>query len=133
LIGEAAGGALEGARIAVLGAAFKPDTDDVRDSPALDVARRLAGRGARVRVYDPEAGAVLSRAAEPFAVASDAAGAARDADVLAVLTEWREFSDLDPAALSGLVARQAVVDGRNALDPGRWRGAGWDYRGIGAR
>lgn len=120
-----------GSRVAVLGAAFKPDSDDVRDSPALNVAGRLHLFGAHVCVYDPRA-TENSRARWPtLSYADSVRGACAGAHVVLVLTEWREFRELDPAAIADVVAAQAILDGRNCLDPGRWRAAGWVYRGMG--
>ena len=121
----------QGRRIGVLGAAFKPNSDDIRDSPALDVASRIQKAGAHVCVYDP---AALDNARHDYPdlhYADSATEAARDADVLLHLTEWREFRDMDPAVLDGVVRRKNIVDGRNALDPDVWRAAGWHYRALG--
>jgi nucleotide sugar dehydrogenase len=118
-------------KVAVLGAAFKPDSDDIRDSPALDVASRLQKLGAGVCVYDPAA-MDNARVKYPDLVYADTAvDAAQDADIVLHLTEWREFRDMDPSALSAVVAQRNIVDGRNALDPDRWRNAGWVYRALG--
>ncbi len=130
---ELAGGELTGTRICVLGAAFKPGSDDVRDSPALDVAAILHSLGAHVTVYDPAALATARRAAPELAYASSAIEAARGARVVLLLTEWPELVGLDPDALAGVVAAQNIIDGRNALDPDRWRAAGWLYSALGAR
>ncbi|HEX3908417.1 MAG TPA: UDP-glucose/GDP-mannose dehydrogenase family protein [Mycobacteriales bacterium] len=118
-------------RVAVLGAAFKPDSDDIRDSPALDVATRISKAGGIVTVYDPVAADNARRDYPDLAYADSAVDAARDADIVLHLTEWREFRELDPAVLSTVVARRNIVDGRNALDPVRWRDAGWTYRALG--
>ncbi|KQO82449.1 MULTISPECIES: UDP-glucose/GDP-mannose dehydrogenase family protein [unclassified Frigoribacterium] len=124
-------GDVSGARVAVLGLAFKPNSDDIRDSPALDVARRLRAAGAVVTAYDPEANHTASRIAPELDYVDDVESALRDADVALVLTEWTEFRELDPAVVSGLMAHARVVDGRNTLDVAAWRGAGFDYRGLG--
>jgi UDPglucose 6-dehydrogenase len=118
-------------RVAVFGAAFKPDSDDIRDSPALDVATRIAKAGGHVTVYDPIALDNARRDYPDLNYADTALEAAEGADIVLHLTEWREFRDLDPAALDPVVARRNIVDGRNALDPARWRGAGWHYRALG--
>jgi UDPglucose 6-dehydrogenase len=118
-------------RVAVLGAAFKPDSDDIRDSPALDVATRISKAGGTVTVYDPIALDNARRDYPDLNYADTAIDAARDADIVLHLTEWQEFRDLDPAVLDGVVARKNIVDGRNVLDPARWRGAGWHYRALG--
>jgi UDPglucose 6-dehydrogenase len=124
-------GDVSGARVAVLGLAFKPNSDDIRDSPALDVARRLRAAGAVVTAYDPEANHTASRVAPELDYVDDVESALRDADVALVLTEWTEFRELDPAVVAGLMAHARVVDGRNTLDVAAWRGAGFDYRGLG--
>jgi UDPglucose 6-dehydrogenase len=121
----------QGRRVAVLGAAFKPNSDDIRDSPALDVASRIQRAGAEVTVYDPAALPNARRSYPDLDYAESALEAARDADVILHLTEWREFRDMDPASLDGVVRRKYIVDGRNALDPQRWRAAGWHYRALG--
>ncbi|WP_344837060.1 UDP-glucose/GDP-mannose dehydrogenase family protein [Actinocorallia longicatena] len=125
------GGSFDGRGVAVLGAAFKPDSDDVRDSPALDVAAAIQQQGGVVTVYDPQANANAARAQPSLSFAASTAEAARGADVTLLLTEWREFRDLDPEALGTLVAVRNIVDGRNALDPERWRAAGWTYKALG--
>jgi UDPglucose 6-dehydrogenase len=124
-------GAVSGSRIAVLGVAFKPNSDDVRDSPALDVARRLHDAGAHVSVFDPEANATAARIAPDLDYVADAETALRGADAVLVLTEWTEFRQLDPAVVAELVAHRRVIDGRNVLDPAAWRAAGFEYRGLG--
>ncbi|KAB8186492.1 UDP-glucose dehydrogenase family protein [Microbispora catharanthi] len=125
------GGAFDGRRVAVLGAAFKPNSDDIRDSPALDVAVKIAEQGGQVTVYDP---AALSnaRAAHPhLGYAGSALEAAQGAEVVLLLTEWQEFVALDPEELGTVVTARTIVDGRNALDADTWREAGWDYRALG--
>ena len=126
-----AGGRAAGSRIAVLGAAFKADSDDVRDSPALDVASTLRARGAAVRVYDPRAGRNASRAAPSLEVVESVEEACRDAAVILVLTDWDEFAGLDPVALKEVVGHPRVLDGRLVLDPDKWRAAGWDFHALG--
>ena len=128
---EMAGGSLEGRAVGVLGCAFKPNSDDIRDSPALDVAGTVHGLGARVTVYDP---AALDRARQvhpELEYADSMLAAAADADVLLLLTEWREFIEADPEVVGKVVARRNIADGRSALDGDRWRGAGWRYRALG--
>ncbi|UNS97379.1 UDP-glucose/GDP-mannose dehydrogenase family protein [Streptomyces tubbatahanensis] len=128
---EALGGALLGKRIAVLGATFKPDSDDVRDSPALNVAGQLHLQGAQVTVYDPK-GMHNARAVFPtLGYAPSALDAVRGADVVLHLTEWAEFKELDPAALGDVTAARHILDGRNTLDPALWRKAGWTFRALG--
>jgi len=131
LVRELVGGDLAGKRVAALGAAFKPNSDDIRDAPALDVARRLNAAGAIVRVYDPEALDNARRAYPDLEYASDTFDAAKDADVVVLLTEWSEFREIDPDVLGAHVARRAIVDGRHALDPQAYRAAGWAYRALG--
>jgi UDPglucose 6-dehydrogenase len=128
---ESVAGDFAGCRVAVLGASFKPNSDDIRDSPALDVATRIHDAGAVVTVYDPAALPSARVRYPQLDYASTAVGAARDADVVLHLTEWQEFREMDPAVLSEVVRRRFVVDGRNALDAQRWRAAGWHYRALG--
>jgi UDPglucose 6-dehydrogenase len=118
-------------RVGVLGAAFKPDSDDIRDSPALDVASRLQKLGAIVCVYDPAAMVNARQLYPDLAYADSALDAVAGADVVLHLTEWREFREMDPGELAPVVARRNIVDGRNALDPEVWRAAGWTYRALG--
>ncbi|MBV9485610.1 MAG: UDP-glucose/GDP-mannose dehydrogenase family protein [Frankiaceae bacterium] len=118
-------------KVAVLGAAFKPDSDDIRDSPALDVASRLQKHGADVRVYDPAAMDNARRMYPDLSYSESALDAAAGADVVLHLTEWAEFCEMDPGTLAAVVAQRNIVDGRNALDPERWRTAGWTYRALG--
>jgi UDPglucose 6-dehydrogenase len=128
---ELCGGSVVGEHIAILGAAFKPDSDDVRDSPALHVAGELQLAGGLVTVYDPKA---MPNARERFPTltyAESAVAACTGANLVLHLTEWPEFGALDPAALAEVVARPCVLDARNALDADAWRAAGWTYRGFG--
>jgi UDPglucose 6-dehydrogenase len=130
---EVAGGSLIGARVAILGAAFKPDSDDVRDSPALNIAGQIQLQGSSVTVYDPKA-IDNSRALLPsLGYAPDARSACHGADVTLVLTEWREFCELRPSDLDEVVRRRNIIDGRNCLDRDSWRRAGWTYRATGRR
>ncbi|MDO5735857.1 MAG: UDP-glucose/GDP-mannose dehydrogenase family protein [Propionibacteriaceae bacterium] len=128
---EAVGGSLKDKRVAVLGITFKPDTDDLRDSPALDIADQILGRGAHVVVVDPAAANELRRRRPDLDVADTVAEAATGADVVMVLTPWKEFVSLDPAELRPLVKSPSIIDGRNVLDPHRWHDAGWQYHGMG--
>jgi UDPglucose 6-dehydrogenase len=128
---ELCGGSLAGTRIGVLGAAFKPNSDDIRDSPALDVAVGVQQAGAAVRVYDPQAMENAKRDYPTLAYAPSAVAAAEHADVVLLLTEWTEFREMDPQVLSNVVGERRIVDGRNALDRDRWRAAGWTYRALG--
>jgi UDPglucose 6-dehydrogenase len=122
---------LAGVRVGVLGLAFKPDSDDIRDSPALDVARTIRDLGAAVTVYDPVAMPPARRAHPELRYAESAVEAAQDADVMLLLTEWDEFREADPEILGKVVNKRNIVDGRNALDPARWREASWHYRALG--
>ena len=118
-------------RVAVLGLAFKPDSDDIRDSPALDVAVQLNGLGALVSATDPEAIA-NARAKHPqlhFVTAVE--DAVRDAEIVVLLTEWTQYRALRPADIESLVSGKRIIDGRNVLDAAEWKAAGWDYRGMG--
>jgi UDPglucose 6-dehydrogenase len=115
----------------VLGAAFKPNSDDVRDSPALDVAAGVGRRGASVLVFDPEANASARRLHPELAYAASLEEAVEQADLIMLLTEWSIFRAMDPQAIGARVARRNVVDGRNVLDPAQWRAAGWTYRALG--
>lgn len=128
---EACGGSVLDARIAVLGAAFKPDTDDVRDSPALNVAAALHLRGGQVSVYDPAAGETGRRTFPTLAFTDTMADAVAGADVVLVLTEWPEFVNASPDVIGELVRGRTVVDARNCLDAAAWRAAGWKVRGLG--
>ncbi|MFI1307938.1 UDP-glucose dehydrogenase family protein [Streptomyces sioyaensis] len=125
------GGGFLGKRVAVLGATFKPDSDDVRDSPALNVAGQIHLQGGQVTVYDPKGMENARRLFPTLAYADSALDAVRGADVVLHLTEWREFRELDPASLGEVVAERRILDGRNALDPDLWRKAGWTYRALG--
>ena len=125
------GDRMPGARVVVLGAAFKPNSDDIRDSPALDIAHRLHQLGAQVSVTDPKALGAVARRHPDLATEPDLHRALRDADLVLLLTEWAEYVGIDPSAAAGLVRRPAIIDGRNALDPARWRAAGWTYQGLG--
>lgn len=125
------GGGFLGKRVAVLGATFKPDSDDVRDSPALNVAGQIHLQGGQVTVYDPKGMENAQRVFPTLRYADTALDAVRGADVVLHLTEWQEFRELDPAALGDVVAERRILDGRNALDPALWRKAGWTYRALG--
>ncbi|GAA1059389.1 UDP-glucose dehydrogenase family protein [Agromyces bracchium] len=128
---EAMGGSVNERRVAVLGVTFKPDSDDVRDSPALDVAVQLKGLGADVIATDPE-GLANARLRHPqLAYEASTTEALRGADLVVLVTEWSEYRELDPATVRDLVASHTVIDGRNVLDPTSWRSAGWTYHGLG--
>lgn len=129
----ACGGSLLGANVAVLGAAFKPESDDVRDSPALNVAGMLQLNGASVTVYDPRAMENSQRSFPTLTYGTSVGEACEAADAVLVLTEWREFVDLEPDSLAGLVRSKVIVDGRNCLDRSQWTSAGWTFHALGGR
>ncbi|WP_457101803.1 UDP-glucose dehydrogenase family protein [Microbacterium sp. P5_E9] len=132
LVVEALDGDVVQKRITVLGAAFKPHSDDVRDSPALDVAVRLHGLGAVVTVTDPAAIANASRVRPQLTYVEERDEALRGADAVIVVTEWDEYRrELDPVYAASLTTGRIVVDGRNCLDAAAWRRAGWTYYGMG--
>ncbi len=131
MVVEALGGQVFQKKVTVLGLAFKPDSDDVRDSPALDVAVQLNGRGAHVIATDPEAIPNSIRLQPQLGFATDTADALHGADCVVLVTEWKEYRDLDPVALKEQVRTPLIIDGRNVLDPDRWRAAGWTYIGMG--
>ncbi len=130
-LADALGGSVEGKTIAVLGAAFKPDSDDIRDSPAVDVARRLIAAGAVVRVTDPKAGPVVAKYAPDLPFVDTVDLAVDGADAIAVLTEWTEFRQLDPVEVAGKMSHNIVLDGRNCLAKQAWMHAGFSYLGMG--
>ena len=130
---EVCDGSLLGKRVAVLGAAFKPDSDDIRDSPALNVAAQLQLQGAVVQVTDPAAGDNIRRSWPQLDVVDSAEQAAHRADAVLLLTEWKQYRELDPVAFGKVVAQKRVLDGRNALDREAWTAAGWSYRALGRR
>ncbi|MCW4355812.1 UDP-glucose/GDP-mannose dehydrogenase family protein [Hoyosella sp. YIM 151337] len=127
----ASGGSLLGKNIAVLGAAFKPDSDDVRDSPALNVAGQMQLKGGNVSVYDPKAMDNARKVFPTLEYADAVTTACENADIVLVLTEWREFRDLDPDVLDGVVRNKVIADGRNCLNAPKWVQAGWRYRALG--
>jgi UDPglucose 6-dehydrogenase len=122
---------LSGKKIAVLGAAFKPDSDDVRDSPALDIAAQIAAAGAIVTVHDPKAIEPAKKRFPALGFSEDIEGALKDADLVLHLTEWKLYRELDPAKMAKLVANPIIIDGRNALDREAWVAAGWKFRALG--
>jgi UDPglucose 6-dehydrogenase len=121
---EALGG-LAGKRVAVLGAAFKPNSDDIRDSPSLAISGRLADEGAIVSVHDPVANANAARVRPDLRYADSVHDAARDAELVLHLTEWADFRSIDPESFRGIVANPVLIDGRCTLDAAAWRAAGW--------
>ncbi len=118
-------------KIAVLGAAFKPDSDDVRDSPALDIAAQLQAAGASVIVHDPKAIENARKRFPKLGFAVTVQECVKESDLILHLTEWREYRELDPKALASLVKKKIVIDGRNALDRDKWRAAGWQFHALG--
>jgi UDPglucose 6-dehydrogenase len=130
---EVCDGSLVGKRVAVLGAAFKPNSDDIRDSPALNVAAQLQLQGAVVRVTDPAAVENSRRLWPQLDYAATPEEAAERADAVLVLTEWEQYRQLDPVAFGKVVNQKRVLDGRNALDRDAWTAAGWTYRALGRR
>jgi UDPglucose 6-dehydrogenase len=125
------GSDLKGKRIAVLGAAFKPDSDDVRDSPALDIAWQIASAGTTVTVYDPKANANAKARFPNLNFADSIESCLQNADIVLHLTEWQEFRALDPNDVKQFVSNPIIIDGRNALDKAAWEGAGWHFRALG--
>jgi len=132
LVVDALGGSVFQKKVTVLGAAFKPHSDDIRDSPALDVAVRLHGLGASMTVTDPAAIENARRVHPQLTYVEDRDGALRDADAVIVVTEWDEYRrQLAPEYAASLTSGRVIVDGRNCLDAAAWRAAGWHYAGMG--
>ena len=127
----ALGGDFAGFKIVALGATFKPDSDDVRDSPALDVAVAIHNAGGDVVVHDPKGIDNARRAYPTLSYEADLPTALEGADLLLLLTEWRDYRDLDPHEIKALVRNTSIIDARNVLDPQTWRAANWTYRGLG--
>jgi UDPglucose 6-dehydrogenase len=128
---QAAGGSLDGRRVAVLGVAFKPNSDDVRDSPSLAVCDRLAAEGATVSVHDPVAMPNVARKRPGLRCAPSVSEAAEHADLVLHLTEWSDYRAIDPAVLGQAVARRVIIDARCCLDADSWRAAGWTVHILG--
>jgi len=128
---EELGGAFRDRRVTVLGATFKPDSDDVRDSPSLDVAVAMIHAGADVVVHDPKGLVNAERVYPHMTYEADLRTALTGAELVVLGTEWREYRDLDPSTLTNVVAGARIIDARNALDPEQWRAAGWAYRALG--
>ena len=122
---------LSGKKIAVLGAAFKPDSDDVRDSPALDIAVQIAAAGATVTIHDPKAIEPARKRFPTLNYSESIEEALSGADLVLHLTEWKVYRELDPAKMKLLVASPIIIDGRNALDREAWIAAGWKFRALG--
>jgi len=130
---QAAGGTLDGTRVAVLGVAFKPNSDDVRDSPSLAVCERLRAEGAIVSLHDPVAMPNAAKKQPDLVYAGSVSAAAERADLVLHLTEWADYRAIDPAALAGVVARRVIIDARCALDAALWHDAGWTVHVLGRR
>ena len=128
---DAAGGTLDGTRVAVLGVAFKPNSDDVRDSPSLAVCDRLRAEGAIVSVHDPVAMPNAAKKRPDLVYARSVSEAAQGAELVLHLTEWADYQAIDPAALARVVARPVIIDARCCLDAELWRDAGWTVRVLG--
>jgi len=122
---------LRGKKIAVLGAAFKPDSDDVRDSPALDIAVQIQAAGALVTVHDPKAMANAQKRFPVLNFASTIEECVSGAEIVLHLTEWKIYREIDPTTLKNLVSQAIMIDGRNALDREKWLAAGWKFRALG--
>jgi UDPglucose 6-dehydrogenase len=122
---------LRGKKIAILGAAFKPNSDDVRDSPALDIAAQIQAAGASVRVHDPKAITNAKKLFPTLSYSESIEECIEGAELVLHLTEWKVYQELDPSLLINMVAQPLIIDGRNALDRDRWRDAGWKFRALG--
>ena len=131
LVKAALDGSANGKKVTVLGAAFKPNSDDVRDSPALAVAAALHNEGADVTVHDPKALENAARAFPHLTYVQDLLAALTDAELVVLATEWADYRELDPAVAAKAAKGGHIIDARNALDAARWRAAGWTYRGLG--
>ena len=122
---------LQGKKVAILGAAFKPDSDDVRDSPALDIAAQIQAAGAVVIVHDPKAIANAQKRFPALKFAEDINSTLKDAEIVLHLTEWKIYREINPVEVKSLVKSAIMIDGRNALDRGLWQSAGWKFRALG--
>jgi UDPglucose 6-dehydrogenase len=122
---------LQGKKVAILGAAFKPDSDDVRDSPALDIAAQIQAAGAVVIVHDPKAIANAQKRFPALQFAEDINSTLKDAEIVLHLTEWKIYREIDPVEVKSLVKSAIMIDGRNALDRELWQSAGWKFRALG--
>ena len=122
---------LKSKRIAILGAAFKPESDDVRDSPALDIAAQLHTAGADVIIHDPKAVENAKGRFPELKFTTHLDDALSGAQMILHLTEWREYREIDPATTKSLVKESNIIDGRNALDRAGWIAAGWNFRALG--
>jgi UDPglucose 6-dehydrogenase len=124
-------GELEGRVIGLLGLSFKPNTDDMRDAPSIDIAKALQAHGARVRAYDPVAMQVATPLLPEVEMVPDPYSLAEGCDALMVITEWNEFKQLDLERIQGCMKQAVLFDGRNIYDPGKMRALGYDYIGLG--
>lgn len=131
LVMRMCGSEATGLTVSILGAAFKPNSDDIRDSPAVDLANRLHRLGAVVTVTDPQALDHVRRSFPHLRAVEDEEAAVTGADIVVLATEWPQYAHADPAVLSRAVASRRILDARNVLDLKRWRDAGWDARGMG--
>ncbi len=122
---------LQGKKVAILGAAFKPDSDDVRDSPALDIAAQIQAAGAVVIVHDPKAIANAQKRFPALKFAEDINSTLKDAEIVLHLTEWKIYREINPVEIKSLVKSAIMIDGRNALDRELWQSAGWKFRALG--
>ena len=122
---------LQGKKVAILGAAFKPDSDDVRDSPALDIAAQIQAAGAIVTVHDPKAIANAQKRFPVLNFSTEINDTLKDAEIVLHLTEWKIYREIDPVKVKSLVKNATMIDGRNALDRQLWQNAGWKFRALG--
>ena len=122
---------LRGKKVAILGAAFKPDSDDVRDSPALDIAAQIQAAGAVITVHDPKAIANAQKRFPALNFADDVNATLKDAEIVLHLTEWKIYREIDPVKVKSVVKNPIIIDGRNALDRDLWQSAGWKFRALG--
>ena len=122
---------LQGKKVAILGAAFKPDSDDVRDSPALDIAAQIQAAGAIVTVHDPKAIANAQKRFPALNFVDDVNTTFKDAEIVLHLTEWKIYREIDPVKVKSIVKTAIVIDGRNALNRELWQSAGWKFRALG--
>jgi UDPglucose 6-dehydrogenase len=122
---------LRGKKVAILGAAFKPDSDDVRDSPALDIAAQIQAAGAVVTVHDPKAIANAQKRFPALNFADDVNATLKDSEIVLHLTEWKIYREIDPVKVKSIVKNPIIIDGRNALDRDLWQSAGWKFRALG--
>ena len=125
------GGDVKSKKIAVLGGAFKPDSDDVRDSPALDISEQLRLLGAQIHLHDPKAIEGAKKKFPHIQYSESIDQVLSGADIVLHLTEWKEYREIDPSHVKSLVNQAILIDGRNMLDVEKWRAAGWKFIGLG--